>query len=231
MTTETQYCEPWLAEVIENMSDKRKFELRNVSKEFGSRTVLNNTNLSLTEGEHVILMGTSGKGKTTILNLIAGLTEPTSGEVFLNDMDISAVKDLRSDIISYMPCGDTLIESLTVYENLLLVHHSLFFDKKRKMSECIARINKVLEMLKITDIAKSYPCELSSGEYKRVCFARAITQRTPFMLFDEPTSNLDDVSANIIINAFNSDMFDDVGYIIATHDQRLIGKDRRVITL
>ena len=203
--------------------------LNNVEKSFNGRTILSNTNIKINDTNHVYLVGTSGKGKTTLLNIIARMLDPDVGTITLNDLPMG--KDVRPNIISYMPCGDTLIESLTVYENLLLSKRVNLFSYE--LPELTKRIKRILVELKIDNIAKSYPREISSGEYKRVCFARTIIQDGKYLLFDEPTSNLDEESAGLIINMFKNDAFKDKAVIVATHDSRLIeiGKKKEVISL
>lgn len=179
-----------------------------INKSFNNRKIVDNFNLKLERGERIYLKGESGKGKTTILNILSGMLKPDSGQMRINP------NNFRGTLIAYEPCGDTLLESLTARENIILACAHNSTDRKDK-------IKFWSEMLKVDGILDSYPRELSSGEYKRICLVRAFVQNTPYVFLDEPTSNLDKESAELVIKALTTN-FQDVGMIIATHDQNLL---------
>lgn len=185
----------------------------NICKTFGTHKVLTDVSFDIDDsrGEYVYLHGDSGSGKTTLLNIIAGMFNPDMGNVYLDGKDISTIKNYRNKFISYVPCGNCLIESLTVRENILLVAGDQSTDY----------LFDTLDRLHVTDTQDSYPRKLSSGEYKRVCLARSIVANTPFLLLDEPTSNLDRDSADIIVSII-SELKKTKGIILATHDDRLM---------
>ncbi len=180
-----------------------------VQKSFGKRKILDDFKLFLHSGSRIILVGDSGSGKTTILNCLSGLTKVDFGFASFNDKPIW-FDALRPNVINYMPCGNSLIESLSVKDNLSFAGYAQ--DK----------INDMLTRLKIDHILESFPSEISSGEYRRVCFARTVLSDAPFLFFDEPTSNLDAQSAELILEVLNDDNLKDKGMIIATHDPRII---------
>ena len=197
-----------------------------------TKNVLSDFNLEIKQNDFIVLAGASGIGKSTILNIIANILKPDSGMVLYNEKTINAIKNYRPSVVGFMPCYDTLINSLTVLENMRLA-----CDIAKSNNEVVNDIDHILQMLddvKLRYIIDSFPLELSSGEYKRVCLGRVLLQNSPFMLFDEPTSNLDRENVEIILNIFKSDIFNDHGCLLATHDPRLIdiGKERgKVIEL
>lgn len=191
-------------------------ELKGIYKSFKKRVILDNISFSINRGERVNIIGRSGCGKTTLLNIITGMLDSDSGKISLNGKDITRISDLRQNYIGYMPCGGCLLDALTVCENLSLPKKT---DKKE--------INSILKALDIYGIRDSHPDDISSGEYRRVLFARTVIMDTPYIVLDEPTSNLDGISAEMIINYLNTDKMKDKGIIIATHDKRLYTENRQ----
>lgn len=195
-------------------------KIDNVCKKFRDEEILKNISFEIDskDDDYVFLKGQSGSGKTTLLNIIAGLLTPDNGEILVccsyDFVNIKSIKDYKNKYISYLPCGNSLLESLTVKENIMFA------------AECSEnKLYEILDKLKIRSIENSYPREISSGEYKRACFARAIAMDTEFYLLDEPTSNLDEKSAKIIINIIDA-LKKEKGIILATHDTRLMkGKE------
>ena len=168
-------------------------ELKHIEKSYNGKKVIEDLSATITPEAYICVEGASGDGKTTLLNIIAGFTKPDKGEILADFGDIS-----------YMPCGNCLLEALTVKENLELV----WFNEEL--------INK----LKLMDILNLYPREISSGEYKRVALARTILMNRTYILLDEPTSNLDETSAELIIDVINN-LKKNHGIVIATHDKKL----------
>ena len=190
-----------------------------INKSFNGKKVVDNFNLTIKRGDRIALKGESGKGKTTILNILSGMLKADYGHVLYNGENIS-FNELRPEVVAYMPCGDTLLESLTAKENIL------YARPKTNSRYTKDLMNEWAKYLKVDNVLNSYPRELSSGEYKRICLIRALVQSTPFIFLDEPTSNLDPESANLVINALtNRDfLFKNIGILIATHDQELLSK-------
>ena len=170
-------------------------ELKNITKIYKKEIIIDDFSYDFADNKsHYYIKGTSGIGKTTLLNIIAGITKPDNGEVLAN-----------FDDIAYMPCGNCLLEALTIKENL----------------ELIAKIDeKIIKKIQIEHILGKPPRQISSGEYKRALLARTLMMKKSFILLDEPTSNLDKENANIIIKTVED--IKDKNIIIATHDKRLM---------
>ena len=185
-----------------------KFE--NVTKTFDDKAVVTDLSFELHTEQYMYVEGKSGTGKTTILNLAAGLLQPDKGYITIDNKDVYTIPNLLKENISYLPCGNALLDALDVTENIQLV---------AKMPAI--NIIDILDELGITHLLDKKPYELSSGEYKRVAFVRTLAMDTPYLLLDEPTSNLDEESANKIIDVITH-YTKDKGVLIATHDKRLM---------
>lgn len=191
-----------------------------VSKNFDDRMILEDVSFSIKEGDYVTLVGRSGCGKTTLLNIATGMMCPSSGQILWNRTDVYALSEnkrtqLRGKEIGFMTCQNALLENLTVYENikyaLLLNHLPVQKDK----------IKDVLLNLHIYTVRHSYPAELSSGEYRRALFARTLCMNPTLFVLDEPTSNLDEDSKELIIQAIDQ-IGKDKAVLVATHDPKLM---------
>lgn len=160
--------------------------LENVTKKFGETTVIDNLNLSVKKGERLILLGSSGCGKSTVLRMISGLETITSGKLYLNDV-------LANDLEP----GDRGVAM--VFQNYALFPHLNIYDnisyglKIRKLpkSEISVRVQKALELLHLEGLEKRLPKQLSGGQRQRVALARALVNQADFFFLDEPLSNLD----------------------------------------
>ena len=171
---------------------------KTIAKSYEPVILIDDISFSLDVGDYAYIKGASGTGKTTLLNILSGFTKPDKGNVFI-DFDDTA----------YMPCGNCLFESLTIKENIELTDFNIDLIKK----------------LKIEHILDLYPRQISSGEYKRALLAEILGLKKTCLLLDEPTSNLDSESANIIIDIIN-DIRKDKIIVVATHDERLMkGKE------
>lgn len=191
--------------------------VENVCKSFYKRPICTNISFDLSEGELMHMSGPSGCGKTTLLNLIAGMMKPDQGSICIDHISIQEIEKLRSNYIGYLPCGNSLLDSLTIEENIQ-------FAAPNCKKEQIATI---LCDLGIDIIKNSYPREISSGEYKRACFARVLALNTPFLVLDEPTSNLDVQSSIKIIDKIKQ-LSQIKGIIVSTHDKRLIDLGKEI---
>ena len=162
-------------------------EVKNVSKYFGKKKVLENVSFSVYKNEILLIIGLSGTGKSTLLKIICGLEEPDSGEVILKTTNIGMVFQ-----------GAALFDSLNVFDNVAFP----MVNSKIKLDEQEIE-KKVLEKLKLVGLAgmENYRAdELSGGMKKRVSFARAIIDDPEIILYDEPTSGLDPVVSNVIVD-------------------------------
>src|SRR5687767_4070233 len=160
-------------------------ELHHVSKSYGSHAVLQNINLTIERGEFVAIVGYSGSGKTTLISLIAGLIRPDSGEVKLNDLEITAPGPDRGIVFQ----NYSLLPWLTVGENIALAVDQVFPnyapEKKRQLVE------KYIGMVNLTPARDKKPAQLSGGMRQRVSVARALAIDPQILLLDEPLSALD----------------------------------------
>ena len=209
----------------------------NLSKtyQFGSEEIhaLKDVNLEVIKGEFVAIMGKSGCGKTTLINTIAGLLQPTQGNVVI---DGKSLKGLTTDQLSLMRRNTigivfqmfNLHPGLTVLENveLPLLFKGIERDKRRDTAQ------KVLASLEMEGFIDNYPEELSGGEKQRVAIARALTIEPKILLADEPTGNLNSLLAKEIIKLFiEINQNKGITIILVTHDESLINKDMRLIKL
>lgn len=161
-------------------------ELKNISKEFSGTNVLRDINLSVENGEFIVLLGPSGSGKSTILRIIAGLEQPTVGEILINGRVVNSVPPKDRDIAMVFQ-NYALYPHINVYENL-----SFPLKMKRFQSEDVnVAVNEIADLLGIKNHLYKKPKELSGGEKQRVALGRAIIRKPQMFLMDEPLSNLD----------------------------------------
>jgi phospholipid/cholesterol/gamma-HCH transport system ATP-binding protein len=174
-------------------------ELRNVYKAFGSLEVLRNISLSIEEGVSLVVIGASGEGKSVLLKHIVGLLRPDSGQVLLDGRRIDALSETELDVIrqnfGFLFQQSALFDSLTVYQNVAfpLVEHSTHSPQ-----EIERLVGQKLAMVGLPQVGQKMPAELSGGQRKRVALARAIALDPRVILYDEPTTGLDPIRADII---------------------------------
>ena len=199
-------------------------EIRDLAKSYrrGGQivAVLNDIDLVIASGDFVGLMGPSGSGKSTLLNLIAGIDKPDSGTLRVAGVDItrlteSELADWRAQNVGFIFQFYNLMPVLTAFENieLPLLLTGLSADERR------SRVSTALEMVSLGDRMEHYPSELSGGQQQRVAIARAIITDPAILVADEPTGDLDRVSAEEILTLMER-MNDELGktIIMVTHD-------------
>ncbi len=182
------------------MSKEIKIKIRGLKKSFGKKVVLNGVDLDLYKGESLVVIGGSGTGKSVLIKCIQGLLTPDSGSIEIDDIEIA---NENTDVIEQMHSkmgmlfqGGALFDSLTVWEN---VAFDLIQNRKFNKREAKIVAIKVLRQVGLTsDIADLYPSELSGGMQKRVGLARAVITRPEIIFFDEPTTGLDPIMADVI---------------------------------
>lgn len=199
-------------------------ELKNITKIYdeskeSSVTALKNINLTVKEGELVVLKGASGSGKSTILSLIASLAKPTSGEVVVDELRVSKLVDsfasaYRRESIGIIFQKYNLIPSLSVSENIILPLVPLNLHVK----DVEAKLGSVLEKFHIAHKASGLVKNLSGGEQQRVAIARANINNPKIILADEPTANLDEKLSLHFIEMLRELKRDGKTIIVATHD-------------
>ncbi len=191
----------------------------------------NNISLSIEEGEFVAVLGSSGSGKTTFLNMIGGIDAPTSGQIIINGVDISSIKEskftrFRGKNIGYVFQKYQLIEELTVKDNIRVVQTINKWEINQEYED------KIIDMLGIQDLLGVRPSQLSGGQQQRVAIARALIGKPAIILADEPTGNLDKKRSEEIINYMKlSNQQYRQTYIVVTHDLEVASQCNRIITL
>ena len=165
-------------------------EFKNVIKEYkmGEVTIkaLDNTNFSIDKGELVVIVGPSGAGKTTTLNILGGMDKATSGQIFVNDKEISKLNnkkliEYRRNDIGFVFQFYNLVQNLTAKENVELA---------TQMCADALNVDTILEKVGLTDRKDNFPSQLSGGEQQRVAIARAIAKNPKLLLCDEPTRSI-----------------------------------------
>jgi putative ABC transport system ATP-binding protein len=202
-------------------------KLEHVTKRFGERVVLNNVSLEVAAGEYVAILGDSGIGKSTLLNVVAGLEPVDSGKVVFQNTEITGLDDdtltlLRRDHFGFVFQAFHVLPQLTVEQNVAL---PLLL---RKM-EPGARVKEAIASVGLAGREASAPRELSGGELQRVAIARALVGEPKLVLADEPTGNLDPENARQVLELFRFQVKQrGSAAIIATHsEQAAAGCDRR----
>jgi putative ABC transport system ATP-binding protein len=216
-------------------------ELREVSKTVTSGTepltILHPLTLHIPRAQFVAVVGPSGSGKSTLLGLIAGLDAPSSGQVLIGGVDITALDEdrlarLRGEKIGFVFQFFHLIPSLTAYENVAVPMEIAGTPDVRR------RADALLVEVGLTGRAHHYPSQLSGGEQQRVALARALANEPPIVLADEPTGNLDSTNGRLIMDLLRG-IHDNRGttIVLVTHDAelaaladgRLVLRDGRVV--
>ena len=179
--------------------EKNVIRLSNVHKSFGSHEVLKGVNLEVKEGEKLVIIGPSGSGKSTTVRCMNGLEIPTSGHVFIDDVELTRKNriELVRNTSSMVFQQFNLYPHLTVMGNLTLAPVKLF-GKSKSEAQDIAR--HYLEVVGLEEKAHAYPATLSGGQQQRVAIARALCSQTKIILFDEPTSALDPETVQEVLN-------------------------------
>ena len=183
--------------------------------------VLEGISLVLHEGQSIGIIGSSGCGKTTLLQILAGLESPTAGKVIFNDINLSAnnktqFTQLRSSLFGFVYQFHYLLEDLTLLENCELTFQILKSkDRKANYQSILA----IFDELGISHLKNHYPYMLSGGERQRAAIARAVAHKPTFLLMDEPTGNLDNENAEVIQElTIKLSKKLNMGIIVATHD-------------
>jgi putative ABC transport system ATP-binding protein len=211
-------------------------QLKNLSREFqvGNQVVhaLDAIDLAISEGEYVSIMGVSGCGKTTLLNILGLLDTPSSGDYILSGINTSEMNDdemanIRSTKIGFIFQSFHLIPRLTAAENIeipmILAGHSQKM-RAEKVAKALARVN-------LTDRSDHRPEQLSGGERQRVAIARSIVMEPEVLLADEPTGNLDSTSGAEIVELIEELNQGGLTLILVTHDKEIGKRSNRVIRL
>ena len=216
-------------------------ELRQVTKTYsrgrGDRQMMvkavQQIDLKVTAGEFLVITGRSGCGKTTLLNLVAGLARPSSGEVMVDEMDVWRMKDeelsaLRSQKMGFIFQVPSLIPALNVLDNVAV---PTLFAPREKRQDAYLRAERALESVGLLDRRDAFPRHLSAGEEKRVVIARALMNNPPILLADEPTANLDELTEKEVMALLQGIHGEGRTILLVTHHPGLIGYGTRHLAM
>jgi len=211
-------------------------QLKNLSREFqvGNQVVhaLDSVDLVISEGEHVSIMGVSGCGKTTLLNILGLLDTPSSGDYVLSGIDTSEMNDdemahIRSTKIGFVFQSFHLIPRLTAAENIEIPMILAGISR----DERAAKVAKALSRVNLSDRSDHRPEQLSGGQRQRVAIARSIVMEPKVLLADEPTGNLDSTSGSEIIDLIEELNQGGLTLIVVTHDKEISRRSDRIVEL
>lgn len=209
-------------------------KLSHLSKSYiRSRPILQDINFHLNEGEYVSIMGESGMGKSTLLNLIAGLETPDSGSIIIDGHELAQMNDdqatqLRRKKIGFVFQAFHVLPHLSVAQNVALPLLLNGVDKQQAQTASMS----MLEAVGLAERAQSRPRELSGGETQRVAIARALVHRPRLLLADEPTGNLDSESADSVMRLLRDQIKQNgTTCVLVTHSTRAAATADRVMLL
>ena len=203
---------------------KNILKVEKIEKYYGNKDnitkAIDNISFRVDKGEFVGIMGPSGSGKTTLLNCISTIDTVTTGNIIINDKDITKMKskqleNFRKDELGFIFQDFNLLDTLTAYENIALA----LTIQGVKTSEVDNKIKKVAENLGIIEVLNKYPYQMSGGQKQRVASARAIVTSPSLILADEPTGALDSKSSRLLLDSFeklNKDL--QATILMVTHD-------------
>ncbi|WP_028821306.1 ABC transporter ATP-binding protein [Propionimicrobium lymphophilum] len=205
-------------------------ETRNLTKKFVRRAIpfaaVDDVNFTLGEGDFTAIVGRSGNGKTTFLNLVTGLLKPTSGTVTVEGKNVHELKDahlskLRNRTLGFVPQRMTLIGSLNVLDNVIL---PAVMDKdwRKRDEKLFDRALQLLEKVDVAELSQAFPRELSGGEMRRIGLARALMNHPEALICDEPTGDLDAESTEIVLGVLKEQAEQGTGVLVVTHDDAAV---------
>lgn len=212
-------------------------DVHNLTKSFEegeqTRSVLDDVSFQIGKGDFIVMFGRSGSGKSTLLNLLSGIDIPSAGAVTIGGINLTTLSEqertlFRREHIGFVFQTFNLIPTLTVKENVLL---PLDLNKRLTKKDTTEALG-FLEQVGLGDRMESYPDRLSGGEQQRVAIARALAHDPMLILADEPTGNLDDETADQVLNLFDT-LVRGMGKttLVATHDRSMAALADRVFTL
>lgn len=208
----------------------KMISLKNIIKYYDKKPVLNNLSLEVDEGEIVSIMGKSGSGKSTILNIISGIEKPESGDIIIRGQFFGNMNDSQKTLFRRMHIGFifqffNLLQNLTIYDNI-------------KITQLLNNVNDdeyisyIMDFLEIKNKSTQFPHQLSGGEQQRVAIARALAHKPEIILADEPTGSLDEDSGKkvmgilLILNKkFNKTV------VMVTHDIDVASYGSRIVKI
>ena len=193
--------------------------------------IINGIDLTVPDGQFIVVTGPSGSGKTTLLSLMAGLDAPTSGTILIDDQDITKLNEdelaeLRGERFGFIFQNFHLIPTLTALENVVLPAELGGTSNAHKKS---------VDLLSVVGLAERihhYPAQLSGGEQQRLCLARAFVNEPDIVLADEPTGNLDSKNSDRILDLMMElHQTRKATVVLVTHEPDIAGKSQRILTM
>ncbi|MFT4718086.1 MAG: lipopolysaccharide export system ATP-binding protein [Rickettsiales bacterium] len=190
--------------------------IKDIAKNYGKKSVIKNISLEVRQGEVVGLLGPNGAGKTTCFYSIVGLIAIDSGNIFLDDIDITkmAMHERSRLGIGYLPQESSIFRKMNVEDNIMSILEINEPDKKIREK----RLEGLLEEFSITHIRKSHALSLSGGERRRVEIARSLTTNPDFILLDEPFAGVDPIAVKDIMNMISTLKSKNIGVLITDHN-------------
>jgi len=222
--------------LVEPTAGKPMIAIENVTKVYRlgeeSSTALRGVSLDIGQGEFVAVIGPSGSGKSTLLNLIAGLDRPTTGRVWVQGLEVSALDEerlarWRGGALGIVFQFFQLLPTLTALENVMLAMElsGRFKGERRERAlACLADVG-------VKDLASHLPSELSGGEQQRVALARALANDPALLLADEPTGNLDSAAGAHVIEYLVALNARGKTVVLVTHEPNLAARARRIVEM
>ncbi|QOV35981.1 ABC transporter ATP-binding protein [Streptomyces ferrugineus] len=213
------------------------YELRNVTKRYtrGKETIhaLDGVDLTIADGDRLVIQGPTGGGKSTLLQMLGGLDRPSSGEVVLDGTDLAKLPEarltrVRSESIGFVFQAFNLIPTLTAQENVETALVPLGIKPKERRERAAEALNSV----GLGERLAHLPSEMSGGQQQRVAIARALVKQPKVLLADEPTGNLDESMRDEIMDVLER-MWKELGltFIMVTHDSAIAKKAPRIATI
>ena len=208
-------------------------QLKNITKKYKDKVIISDVNLTITSSSFTELMGESGSGKTTLLNIMGGLEPQTSGEVIIEQQNLKNFNarqrtDFYRHEVGLIFQGSYLQPQLTLLENISLP--GVFAKMPR--AERDQRVRELARNLDISEVLSSLPSQVSGGQAERACIARALLLNPKIILADEPTSNLDEKNANIILQLLNNIRLQrGITVIVSSHSQLVARFATQLVTV
>jgi len=216
---------------------KQILELKNINKIYGTdikTQVLYDINLSFEEGSFNSIIGQSGSGKSTLLNLIGTLDKPTSGEIRINDVAVSAMNQnqlavLRNNTLGFVFQFHYLLPEFTALENVLMPYE---IKHGKITKEIIKKAEDIMDLVGLKQVKNNLATKMSGGQQQRTAIARALINEPKIILADEPTGNLDSDSTETIYQLLrNINETYKTTFIIITHDRKIAEKAYRIVEI
>lgn len=207
-------------------------KLEGLCKTYGENNVLKNIDLKINKGEFLMITGTSGCGKTSLMNILGLMDTKTSGKYYFNGEDIDTIDEvqkskIRNTLFGFVFQSFNLINDFTVIENIEMPMGIYGINK----SERKERVDTLLKKFDISDKGQSLTSQLSGGQKQRVAIARAISNNPSVIFADEPTGNLDENNTQTVLNIFRKLNQDGITIVMITHDRELLKYADRVVEL